>query len=126
VIRWVLKATLCVCMFGTVACNQNDRPQGGDQKGTEEEFAEGGDFSRVNGSGKFDFSYKKTYARAPELVIDVPKEASPSISYSVTERKLDGFTIHVSGLLFDNTEQLAVLMKSIKWRVTGMVPRSAK
>jgi hypothetical protein len=120
--RAALMFTLCVCMVAIVSC----APNGGSGTGTEEEFTDGGDFGRVNESGKFDFSYKKTYARAPELVIDVPKEASPSISYSVTERRLDGFTIHVSGLSFDNKEQLAVLMKSIKWRVTGIVPRSAK
>ena len=93
--RAATKLTLCICILALVSCNSN----GGDPKGTEEEFTDGGDFSRVNGTGKYDFSYKKVYARAPELVIEVPKEASPSIAYSVTERRLDGFTIQVGAHL---------------------------
>ncbi len=146
--RATLKLTLCICVLGIGACNSNDSADSKKlrdeleaskaenarlkaeletlKSGTEEEFTDGGDFSRVNGGGKIDFSYKKVYARPPELVIETPK-APPGFSfgYEVTERRLDGFTVESKGRI-GSKEELAEYLKNMKWRVKGMIPRTAK
>jgi hypothetical protein len=89
----------------------------------EEEFVEQGDFRRVNSADQFVFSYRKVFLRPPELVIEVPPAITDSVfRYSVTDRRLDGFTISVAALHLDHLED----MKTIKWQVKGVVRKTVK
>jgi hypothetical protein len=151
--RTTLTVTLCIGLLGIGACNSNDsvevkklrdeleaskaenarlkaevealKSRAGNENGAEEEFTDSGDFSRLNSLGKYDFSYKKIYARPPELVIETPKTSPPSIGYEVTERRLDGFTIQYKSATYDSSEEFATYLKNLKWRVKGMTRRSA-
>lgn len=143
-----LKVTLCMCILAVGACNSNDsadikklheeleasKAENARLKaelealksGPEEEFTDGGDFSRVNGWGKIDFSYKKVYARQPELVIERLKPPpGVNFGYEITERRLDGFTVEFKGST-GSQEELAEYRKNLKWHVKGMISRTAK
>jgi multidrug efflux pump subunit AcrA (membrane-fusion protein) len=78
-----------------------------------------GDFSAVTGIGTFVISYRRVYARVPELTFPKP-ELDPGgevVSYEVTDRRTDGFTIKVN--LIGSNDKTAT-MKKYKWVAKGV------
>ena len=80
-----------------------------------------GDFSAVTGTSTFVISYRRAYARVPELTF--PKsELDPArelVVYEVTERRTDGFTIKVEQH-GPRGEGWTATSKKIKWTAKGV------